>query len=61
MTPKQKERFAKFYVSKILEEKEQLLWFRRITDPESYRLYKESLKITAASEFDASLQKQRKL
>jgi hypothetical protein len=42
MTPKQKEKFAKFYVSRILEAKEQLLWFGRMTDPELYRLYKES-------------------
>jgi len=41
MTPKQMEKFAKFYVSKVLEAKEELLWFRRMTDPELYRLYKE--------------------
>jgi hypothetical protein len=41
MTQKQKEKFAKLYVSKVLEAKEQLLWFRRMTDPELYRLYKD--------------------
>jgi hypothetical protein len=30
MTPKQKEEFAKFYVRKILEAKEEMLWFKRI-------------------------------
>jgi hypothetical protein len=41
MTPKQMEKFAKLYVSKVLEAKEELLWFRRMTDPELYRLCKE--------------------
>jgi hypothetical protein len=30
MTPKQKEKFAKFYVRKVLEAKEEILWFRRM-------------------------------
>ena len=30
MTPKQKDKFANFYVRKVLEAKEQELWFKRM-------------------------------
>ena len=33
MTAKEKERFAKWYIRSLLETKEKVLWFRRMTNP----------------------------
>jgi hypothetical protein len=40
MTPKQKVKYAKFYVRKLLEKKEEMLWFKRMTNPSLHKIYK---------------------
>ena len=40
MTSKEKERFAKCYVRSLLETKEKVLWFRRMTNPSLHKIYK---------------------
>jgi hypothetical protein len=40
MTAKEKERFAKSYVRSLLETKEEVLRFRRMTNPSLHKLYK---------------------
>src|ERR1700735_5917812 len=40
MSAKKKERFAKCYVRSLLETKEKVLWFRRMTNPSLHEIYK---------------------
>jgi hypothetical protein len=40
MSAKKKERFAKCYVRSLLETKEKVLWFRRMTNPSIHKIYK---------------------
>ena len=40
MSAKEKERFAKCYVRSLLETKENILWFRRMTNPSIHKIYK---------------------
>ena len=42
MTEKEKERFAKSYVRSLLEIKEEVLWFRRMTNPSLHKIYKDT-------------------
>ena len=42
MSAKEKERFAKCYVRSLLETKEKVLWFRRMTNPSIHKIYKET-------------------
>ena len=42
MSAKEKERFAKCYVRLLLETKEKILWFRRMTNPSLHKLYKDT-------------------
>ena len=42
MTAKEKERFAKSYVRSLLEAKEKVLWFRRMTNPSLHKIYKDT-------------------
>jgi hypothetical protein len=37
MTANEKERFAKWYIRSLLEAKEKVLWFRRMTDPSLHK------------------------
>jgi hypothetical protein len=39
MTPKQKVKYAKFYVRKLLEKKEEMLWRKRMTNPSLYKVH----------------------
>jgi hypothetical protein len=41
MTPKQKERYAKFYIRMILKRKEEMLWFKRMTNPAIHQQHRE--------------------
>ena len=40
MLAKEKERVAKCYVRSLLETKEKVLWFRRMTNPSIHKIYK---------------------
>jgi hypothetical protein len=42
MSAKEKERFAKCYVRSLLETKEKILWFRRMTNPSIHKIYKDT-------------------
>jgi hypothetical protein len=42
MTAKERERFAKCYVRALLETKEKILWFRRMTNPSLHKIYKDT-------------------
>jgi hypothetical protein len=42
MTAKEKKRFAKCYVRSLLETKEKVLWFRRMTNPSLHKRYKDT-------------------
>ena len=42
MSAKKKERFAKCYVRSLLETKEKVLWFRRMTNPSLHKIYKDT-------------------
>jgi hypothetical protein len=42
MTAKEKERVAKCYVRSLLETKEKVLWFRRMTNPSLHKIYKDT-------------------
>ena len=42
MSAKEKERFAKCYVRSLLETKEKVLWFRRMTNPSLHKIYKDT-------------------
>jgi hypothetical protein len=42
MSAKKKERFAKCYVRWLLETKENILWFRRMTNPSIHKIYKDT-------------------
>ena len=42
MSAKEKERFAKTYVRSLLEAKEKVLWFRRMTNPSLHKIYKKT-------------------
>ena len=42
MSAKEKERFAKCYVRSLLETKEKVLWFRRMTNPSIHKIYKDT-------------------
>jgi hypothetical protein len=42
MTAKEKERFAKTYVCSLLETKEEVLRFQRITNPSLHKIYKDT-------------------
>jgi hypothetical protein len=42
MTAKEKERVAKCYVRSLLEAKEKVLWFRRMTNPSLHKIYKDT-------------------
>jgi hypothetical protein len=42
MSAKKKERFAKCYVRSLLETKETILWFRRMTNPSPHEIYKDA-------------------
>ena len=44
MSAKEKERFAKCYVRSLLETKEKVLWFRRMTNPSLHKIYKDTYK-----------------
>ena len=44
MSAKEKERFAKCYVRSLLETKEKVLWFRRMTNPSLHEIYKHTHK-----------------
>jgi hypothetical protein len=41
MSAKEKERFAKCYVRSLLETKEKVLWFRRMTNPSIHKIYQD--------------------
>jgi hypothetical protein len=43
MTAKEKEGFAKWYIRSLLETKEKVLWFRRMTSPPLHKTYKRHL------------------
>ena len=40
MSAKEKERVARCYVRSLLETKEKVLWFRRMTNPSIHKIYK---------------------
>ena len=40
MRSKEKERFAKWYVRSLLETRERVFWFRRMTNPSLHKIYK---------------------
>jgi hypothetical protein len=42
MTAKEKERFAKSYVRSLLENKEEVLRLRRMTNPSLHKIYKDT-------------------
>jgi hypothetical protein len=42
MTAKDKERYAKSYVRSLLETKEEVLRFRRMTNPSLHKIYKDT-------------------
>src|ERR1700729_600335 len=42
MSAKEKERFAKCYVRSLLETKEKVLWFRRMTNPSIHKIYEDT-------------------
>jgi hypothetical protein len=42
MSARKKERFAKWYVRSLLETKENVLWFRRMTNPSLHKIYKDT-------------------
>jgi hypothetical protein len=42
MSAKEKERFAKCYVRSLLETKEKILWFRRMTNPSLHEIYQDT-------------------
>ena len=42
MTAKEREKFAKSYVRSLLETKEKVLWFRRMTNPSLHKIYKDT-------------------
>jgi hypothetical protein len=42
MSAKKKESFAKCYVRLLLETKEKVLWFRRMTNPSIHKIYKDN-------------------
>lgn len=42
MSAKEKEKFAKCYVRSLLETKEKVLWFRRMTNPSIHKIYKDT-------------------
>jgi hypothetical protein len=42
MSTKEKERVAKCYVRSLLETKEKVLWFRRMTNPSLHKIYKDT-------------------
>jgi hypothetical protein len=42
MSAKKKERFAKWYARSLLETKENVLWFRRMTNPSLHEIYKDT-------------------
>ena len=44
MSAKEKERFTKCYVRSLLETKEKILWFRRMTNPSIHKIYKDTYK-----------------
>ena len=42
MSTKEKARVAKCYVRSLLETKEKVLWFRRMTNPSIHKIYKDT-------------------
>ena len=42
MSAKKKEKFAKYYVRSLLEAKEKVLWFRRMTNPSLHKIYQDT-------------------
>ena len=42
MSAKEKARFAKCYVRSLLEAKEKVRWFRRMTNPSLHKIYKDT-------------------
>jgi hypothetical protein len=42
MSPKRREKFAKWYLRHVFEAEEKRLWFRRMTNPSLHKIYKDT-------------------